>query len=63
MAGTRGKVQAGDVDLNYYVGQFIAIVCFAGLACLLSGAQPEAARQHGVDELALSELQHMEARP
>lgn len=44
-AASRGKVWAFGVDLNDFAPQFIAIVCFAGLAVLLSGAQPELGRQ------------------
>lgn len=62
LAATRGKLTVRGVDLNDFVPQFIAIICFAGLAVMLSGAQPESARQHARDEVAMTELQQMEAR-
>lgn len=57
-AATRGRLQL----LNEFAPQFIAIVCFAGLAVWLSGAQPESARQHSSDELVLSEMHILETQ-
>lgn len=62
LAANHGKVMVRGVDLNEFLPQFMAIVCLAWLAVAWNTAQPEAARQHSVDELALSELQHLEAR-
>ena len=56
-AGSRGTWEAG----NWFVPQMLAIACFGWLFFSLSGAQPETARQHARDEVALSEMQHLEA--
>lgn len=45
-AGSLGKWQTA----NYFVSPFVTIACFGWLAVMLSGAQPELARQHIADE-------------
>jgi len=62
LVANRGKLQVGGVDLNEFIPQFVAIICFAGLAMWLSGAQPESARQHARDEVTISEHHILEAQ-
>jgi hypothetical protein len=62
LVGNRGKLMVRDVDLNEFIPQFVAIICFSWLAVAYGGAQPESARQHSTDELALSECHILEAQ-
>ena len=55
-AGSLGKWKTA----NFFVSPMLAVCCFGWLAVMLSGAQPEAATQNSHDELALTEVRHLE---
>jgi hypothetical protein len=48
---------------NEWAPSLVELICLASLAIQLNGIQKEMARQHSRDEVALSEMQHMEAQP
>lgn len=58
-AGSLGKWKTA----NFFVNPMLTAGCFGWLAVMLMSGQLESARQHARDEMALSELQHVEQIP